>query len=382
MSPKMRLTLLIGTLILSGCTKFKASNSGIGVNREFFKTGEVELKPSTDKLSSDCLSNSDFDLCIFQKNPMAQTGQSLDLNGANGHRNFGAKLNGVALGFRLENSEVQVLSLKYDRVDLRVPSQFKSDLSDSASYLEQLSAYYWSYRMTRYLKDRLGSVYPAVGRVKIYADDVFTGYSSKNNSIHLKKSPQELADALSSDVIHQLLAQALLFNMTHGQSASLKDTQNHQACALSPKGCCSSKWGCSQALSSAFGDYMVGVMNPDRAVVGEQVAKSLSGQNICGQKRDLRDLKNLSLDLAFTSCSGKLGFVPLMGSWYASVWWSIRGEAASRFSSGASDIDRLFAEHMGNMQSSWTFQTASSMAQTLAGKYQSIVKSALSSHQL
>ncbi len=355
---------------LGACSPFKSANKGSALDPALFSHGDSSLIPSTDKLSKDCRSQSEFDTCLYMKNPVAQRQGSLTTDQLTSELRFGVKLRGLATTGHLENEHVQVLTLHSARFSLYNHTQYKTDYSAEQSFVEQLMAYYWVNRTFEYLEPRLGSARLPISGLKVFVDDTVTGYSSQNNSISLAKASSGIPKAMSGEVLVQLLGQAIAQRLSSHGIFDHSQAAQHNSCGLNPKGCCSTELGCAGALAGSFGDYLTGVMFPSSAKIGEVISMDVGGQKICAQARDLATLNAQSKTQIFNACADK-GNIALEGAWYASVWWKMRGLAEQLEAGGSRDIDILFFDHAVNWDASSTFAQAKQSALTLAANYKS-----------
>jgi hypothetical protein len=366
-----RLILCFVATSVLGCSKFIAQKPLDPVDGSFFIKGDGTLNPATDKLSSHCAVDSAFDACIYLKNPVAQEQASpADVNAV---RRFGVKVRGLDKTGYLENSLVQVYALNAPRFSLASRALLKSG-DDANSEVEQFSAYYWSNRALEYLQNRVGSDRIPIKDLKIYADDAFTGYSSSNHSLHLKKKSGLTAKALSGEIVIHLLAQAIADELS-GKKLFSPDQTKHNFCALDPKGCCTTEMGCAQALGNGFGEYVAAMAFPDSAKVGESVGLTvggsggnLAGQSVCGLNRSLPQLAMKTKTEVYNACGGR---AVLLGAWYASLWWKLRTQLEAGEAGAGQDVDILFFDHAKAFTSTSTFAEAKAEALRLAGSYKS-----------
>jgi len=368
---------IVAVAFLSACTQLESAHHKLNLPQTFFTPGQGGPIPSTDQLSNSCQSSPDFDVCLFRKNPVAQEGRAISVENLENFRRFGVKIRGLPNGVHLENLWIRVFALSGSRASLLDVRRFKAPLSDQQSYGEQLSAYYWANRLLEYLQNQVGAERTPLRGLNVYPDDAFTGYVAKTKSIHLEKTPGRLPKALQADVVTHLVGQALADALTDQKLFPASPAQ-HNDCLQKPHGCCASSLGCSNALASAFGDYVVGVLFPDSARLGETLSGQRQGQSLCGFTRDLSNMASTSAATAFSACSAK-GDVTLMGLWYAGQWWAMRKAALAADPKSAPEIDSLFFEHAKAWRADSTFQDAKVAAQQVAknfknGKYSALLR--------
>lgn len=360
---KRNLVLILMLSAATGCSPFKSDKQL--VDAAFFSSGDTSLNPPTDKLTKKCLGSSEFDACIFAKNPVAQEKGSVTPEQEDSMRLFGVKIRGLAPTGYLENAYLQVHALYSPRFTLQSRGALKT--AGTKNETTQFSAYYWSNRMFDYLGGRVGRERLPLRGLKIYTDDAFTGFSAANNSIHLASKSGEWPRAYSGEVVIHLSAQALAQALS-GNRLFGRDDVKHNFCALDPKGCCATELGCAQALANGFGEYTAAMMFPESARVGESVANSFEGQKICSMARDLNALSNRTKTQVFVACE-PAGRAVLMGAWYASIWWKIRKQVEANESGAGADVDKLFFDHARAWTASFDFMEAKNAAMDLVGSY-------------
>ncbi len=377
----LKLAAVAVAVFIVGCSKLSSVKVARSYDPAFFTSGGTELVPPSDKLSSSCASDADFDACIVYKNPVAQKQASAGPGELTALLHYGVKLRGLNHSDGLENRYFKILSLHTPHFSLSHPDQRKGGYSESQSYVEQVTAYYWANRTFEYLTARLGEERLPVKGLTIYPDDGFTGFSASGHSISLAKKPGEVSKALSGEIVVQLLGQALAYQLSGEKSFDLHNLVQHKTCDLNPKGCCSSELGCAGALNGAFGDYLAGIMFPESPKLGETAGQSVAGQNICGLDRDLAKLSVKSRSAIYAACTGaSAGKIALEGAWYASLWWKFRTRAEELESGASRDADILFFEHARAWTATSTFIEAkkASLAQAATykgGKYAALLES-------
>jgi|GEM_PF-6156873 len=360
-----RLVLVVFVFMSTGCSPFKSDKEP--TDPSFFSTGESSLNPSTDKLVPKCLGSSEFDACLYLKNPVSQEKATVLPGDADAKRRFGVKIRGLAPTGFLENARVQVYSLNSPRFTIHSRADLKN--SGHPEAIEQFSAYYWSNRLFDYLGARVGGDRLPLRALKIYVDDAFSGYSALNHSIHLEKKDGKLAKALSGEVVIQLVGQALADSLSE-ERVFTRDTTKHNFCVFDPKGCCTTEAGCAQALGSGFGDYVAAMMFPESARVGESMVGTSEGQKICSIARDLNSLSARSKSQVFQACD-PTGRAALMGAWYASIWWKLRTQLEAQEAGAGADVDKMFFDHARSWTSTSTFADAKAAALNVARTYKS-----------
>jgi hypothetical protein len=376
----MRLLSLLLLFLLVSCKPFRSAEFPSVYPDSLFSSGGSDRVPETDKLSPGCLSDPAFDACLSQKNPVAQTDQPL-LNSWKESLYYGVKIRSLDRSGFLKNGWLSVESSRSARVHISNLSKWKSGPSVDESQWEELSAYYWTTRTMEYLTARLGAGFLKLSELRVFVDEEFTGYISKHKMIALNKGAN-VPHAAQADVVIQLLGQAIADqNTAESVFGPVVSSERFR---------CPSDAGCSRALASAAGDYLVGIMFPDSPRIGESLqypTGDVNGQSACGLKRDLLALQSLTAPDVYLACRSQEGLAAVLGSWYASLWWKIRTEAEAQVTGASQDIDTLFFLHLKRWKSSSNWATAKQDAVAASdlyksGKYTQLILSTLSAAQI
>ncbi|HRK08527.1 MAG TPA: hypothetical protein PLZ57_12220 [Pseudobdellovibrionaceae bacterium] len=363
------LTMFSATVVLvfayQNCTEFKADPNAISkvISQGSSGAASADLVPRTDRLDSNCASNSAFDACIFQQNPVAMAnGAQLSGTGTvratelNTRQTYGVKLTSLAGNGKLENATVKVTSINTPELN-GVPNGLKTvyPLAPNSSAFEQVMAYYWINRTSEYLDARLRGQLPAKGKgVKVVVDDTITGYNPTSNTIHLRQTSTSNV-AWSGEILVHLFA---LANLEHASSGAMrtKSATKNLTCPAPSLQCCSSVNGCAAALQFGVGDYVAAIMFPNRPLIGETLVNTGQAATIAGFPRDMTQLRNRTLLDAYNSSGtgGSAGDVGAMGLVYANVWWEVRVAAGTN----SHEVDQLFFEHLKLLNGDDDFRTA------------------------
>jgi hypothetical protein len=361
------LAICAGLLSYQNCGDFKVSTELASESLSFSSTGGAELKPETDRLDPNCLVKSEYDACLFVKNPVAQrqqalsgTNQAADLESA---QIYGVKLTSLANSGLLENHTIRIESSSASPSATPRPAR-ASDLktaagNDSTGRVSQTMTYYWMTRAMEYIEARTG-IWPAKGKaIRVITDDTIAGWSPRTNSIHLRVPDSGVPMAWSGELAVHFLGLASLHHATAGAIAE-HSSRTHRDCGLRAGGCCVSSEGCSRAIASGVGDYFALMIFPDQPTIGETWANRPEGLGFCNVTRSMSEARSRTAQDAHSACSqmGGAGEVSTMGTIYASIWWEVRKAASTMSASGERDIDSVFMHHLAELRGTDTFSTA------------------------
>lgn len=335
------------TLLLSACGgSFESSTQG------YLALPSIQggmILPDTDKLDKNCEISSDFDACIFLKSPTHQLGQifssSTEIASA---RHWGIKLTGLDDSGFLKSNNVVIASTE------------KPQIKVSEASAEALMSYYWAERAFEFYNVQTeGLSNNSENRLKIIIDDNTAGFRSSTNSIHLSVSKDRLPMALDATVMLHYLGQANVFWASKGEIKNYNQDVSHRSCGGDPKGCCTSKTGCSSAIVSGSADYFTASFFPDAPSISNAWSKNIEGQDVCGVPRSMTDAKSLLAPSAFEKCGDDLtGQVHLLGLLYASIWWEVRNQIVELKTGEVPYVDRLFFAHLKELRGHHNFTDA------------------------
>lgn len=358
------LALMIGAFQNCGEFAAVARLKSHSASYNFSSMAPAELQPSSDKVDADCMTKTDYDACLFQKNPVAQSKAAITGEIATANYDtiqiYGVKLTGVDGSGKLDDGTIHVESLKSPPVVTSQKQTLKSKAQNDADRaFSQVNVYYWLNRTLEYMGVRTG-VFQARGKsIRVVVDDTLTGWSPATNSIHLRIADTGTPMSFSPELAIHFLALANLHYATAGAIEPPSPTR-HRTCALKANGCCISELGCSRAIASGVGDYFAAVMFPDQPTLGEAWANDPAGIKNCGVGRNLDANSSLRASTAFSACassSDRSGDVVTLGAVYASIWWQVRKAAATRSATGAQEIDTLFMNHLYDLEADDDFKS-------------------------
>lgn len=305
------------------------------------------------------------DACVFRKNVVSQSGQALrnnDLGDLSAEQTYAVQLNGWTTNQSLSNGSFTVLAMGAQTPLSADPAtQFRiAGTSPAAqSALEQVMAFYWA-NQTAYQAAQLGPFAAGNKQILIMTDSSLQGWALRENQIHLKAAgaANPLGMAFDAGTLIYYLGIANLDFATNGAIHS--ETQaNHVSCQNAGTNCCASASGCSRAIASGQADYLVALMFPDRPQVSDGWSNLPQGAAVCGQTgvtRDPSGVASLTASQAYSLCAGagQSGNIYAMGLVYAAFWLDLRKAAGA----DASQVDRLYLEHLALLDGDDDFQTA------------------------
>lgn len=352
----------------------------------FQNCGRFHSLPSTSELDSasmrssvddgaydsNCLANPAYDACIFMKSPLWQKGGSVsvaDLNAAplSNFQTFGIVLPTRARSaVRLDTSSIHIVSVLKPGFDGGWKVVWSNE---NHSIIAHLMAYHWSQAVMEYFRAAGASSYIEDNGLTIDTEAAVTGFSSTNKTIYLQAGAGVSAHALDASVLVHLMGEAALDFASQGKIYDLAQDTRHVDCGSPGEpvyagDCCASEIGCSKALSAGLSDYLVSVIFEkfeNATAVGDGVSMDPAGVPICGSmNRNPSLLARVRASEAYNACAGegRAGQVFAMGSFYSSIWWSVRRVVTQMNPNHLGDLDRLYVQLLARLDGADDFRTA------------------------
>lgn len=321
----------------------------------------VDPEPKTSKLDSNCLTSSDYDTCIFKKNLFAQTKLIQDSGGIQNVSNqniYGVKLDGLGASGTLSNSSLKIYKAESEAQTDIGSVNLKVDVQTDSSLVAQLMTYYWMNQVNTFLSQQTGSNFLQDKQIKVITETNLKGFVPGKNTLYLNSETGNSPFALNGDtsVYYTGLLQAIFANNQKLMSVS---TNKYRSCGGHHYGCCVQATGCSQAIASAFGDYLVRVFFPDSTSLAESWANSEAGAQICGVSRHAQTAESMTAQQVFQICESesKAGEVYTMGWVLADIMWQLRQSAKTRAGESERQIDMIFVEALKSLDGNDDFAT-------------------------
>lgn len=319
--------------------------------------------------NSECLSNTNFDACVWNKNASANVANfNGNLTDYSNSQTMGVRFSKLGTSDILKNSEVDVTTISGSRVK-RDNGQVRFLIpfdEASPSHFLQVNTYYWSEKTLALFEQNLGASPLAQKSVKVLVDSPLSGWSPAFNEVHLQaRSNERKYMALDGGLIAYNISQAAISILNQQQELAAHTTVGN---CRSVSGsffigqCCVSQNGCIEAIASGQADFIVALLFPQKPALGEDWAASQSGIKNCGITRDPSANSGLSANQAYNACQERMvsGFAPVLGAVYASFWYQLTQKAPQK-----EMAIKLFFKHISLMKADDTFITALTKIRTL-----------------
>lgn len=354
------------------------------------------------KLSEDCESESDYNACIFYKNPVVTKGSSVSggveldtkLDGL-GIQKFAVKIEGMDDSGYLQNSKFVIdptLTLSsgdnnpsgLSRVRMNgdgtwfYPYEGSSGSGDSGKKVSQLMAYYWLNEFDRILKDQTGV--ELTQGVTYYIDTYNNADSSKarNNAFFSPGTDDDGSDAGIVVLGWADGAQVSGVSYRHDMAMSA-EVYAHEVChgffeysangahrppsgasdpnANSSGSGCRNQSGCIRALNEGQADFCINILFPDKLALGETWVNNSSG--LSSRSMTANDSKSASSLFASTG-----GAIHNYGALYASMWHHVWKQAKQ--AGNEKDIETIYSKHLARLTYRDHFVTALAVIKNIA----------------
>ena len=350
------------------------------------------------ELDPDCMDSSQYNACVFWKNPVAQNGKAIqpattfntDMSEL---QIYGVNILGMHSNY-LQNSTYNVLidwhgAERAEAVDQSWKFEYRSD---AHRHVVQVMTYYWLMYQMSFMQERTGRWYAEHKNIQVVAlgedlkNDAY--FSSAENKIamgyfeNVNRNDGQVEAGLSADIILHEAAHASFYYSNLNRTGTQNST--HRACSSTT--CCTRPEGCFKAVNEGQADFHSVVIFESSPSIGEGVTNNIQrGLGVC-MSRNLDVIKNRTMIEVYNGCgpgSDLSGEIHKVGTFYASIWWviytTIRVEKV--------EILRLFMEHLPLVSYDDTFETVGLKIlnldkQMFDGKYSGIIQRAFTSRGL
>lgn len=341
---------------------------------------------------TNCMDSSQYNACIFWKNPVAQNNMSFtpattyetDLSYL---QIYGVNIAGMTDGY-LKNSTYNV-TIDWNSVERATANDEGTwkfhYAADPQHRIAQIMTYYWLTYQMSFMQQVSGKWDAEDKNVQVVAlsddlenDAYFSPLENKivmgyfNSSVY--KENGEIESALSADI---LLHEAAHASFYHGNPNRLSmDKTTHKRCSTTT--CCMGYEGCFKAINEGQADFHSVIIFESSPTIGEGVTNNLQrGLGLC-MDRDLEAIRDRTALDIYNACgpgSPFSGEIHNLGTFYASLWWILY----TTQSVSKNEIIKLFVEHLPLVSTSDTFETVGAKIinlnrQMFNGKYSRTIK--------
>ncbi len=344
------------------------------------------------KDSPSCMSDPNFNACLFWKNPVAQNNgllpvpysQDADLSSL---QVFGVVVRGYDNSGLLKNASIEIVpgglgasdSGVYVQVPMLAPvstvsGNFKfRDDGDPDLKLVQVAAFYWLQTQIDFMEARVGKWFGKNKgtRVTAISPDYSNGIFTTTGTIILgnkgNKSFAHYADFVSHEHGHGNVHFATAGRIWQSQGTPGADGQCLPGRNIGSVTCCASRNGCVKALNEGLADYHTAMMFATRPQFGETYGDRPEGvATPAGNAvRNPTQSRNLTVDQAYNVQATINGVVEningearSMAVLYTSIWWEMRQTAETAKAGGGREIDQIFSEHLAMLTGADTILSA------------------------
>lgn len=335
------------------------------------------------KFDSNCQNNSNYDACIFWKNPLAKQNAVLSKyldfgDDLSTRQTFGVKLQDQIDPLKLESPSIRVFTS-----NVNLPPGWLQPSNNSKEWKiayaqetdkhwnAQVMAYFWLTAMEKHLHSRTGIYYAKNKNIPVnaYNAGVLNNAFWNGSGITIGA-----ANDVGNNPRHELAlsVEVVLHEMGHANLS-------HSG-ASGGGGTCSDQRGCMGAINEGQADFHYVMMFPTSTALGETSVNNLDGWSWRGISRDVRKLDGKKAADFYTAASGE---IHVMGSLYAAILWDIYSHPTMV----KQDFEKLFMLHLQKFTNGANFLTARDILLAedqahMAGKYQAVILAAFDKRQL
>ena len=353
-------------------------------------------------LDPNCISSSEYNACLFLKNPVAQNTSPFNppitfFTDLSSIQTYGVNIINTVGGF-LTNSTYNI-TISWDEAER---TQAKEDgtwkfeyANDPNHHVAQLMAYYWLNYQMAYMKQK-GGWYAENQNVQVDAlnpdleNDAYFNSSENKIALGYFTLAGRIEAALSADILLHEAAHASFYYSSLGRATFSETT--HKSCSEEGKAtCCKTYTGCFKAINEGQADFhslivffsLYPSLNP---LIGEGVTNELSyGLGVC-MPRNMDHLRDQVATDVYNGCdpaNNLQGEIHMMGALYASIWWNIYTHSSVT----KDEITELFVEHLPLVSGEDTFETVATRILSLEqqkfnGKYSQVISQAFAERGL
>lgn len=341
--------------------------------------------------------------CIFGKNPVADTGQSLSnppvINAGSILNERETRLYGISDVSELQTYAVNIpgnklanedfVSITFDGADT-LPRNADGDWrylfhNDSNLSTVKTHTFFWINHLAQSIKNTTGifyaegqliSVLPVLavlessdGERKLvinafwsesfnlltFGISVSLGFDSQGESIHMPIG-------LDSGIVAHEMGHGILDYASPAKIKFNPQLERNDCGPSSSATCSKTLSGSPAAIHEGVGDTMALFLFPNSTPTGETFNNDPSGLDHCGIPRDVQKIKTQGLEARdlFDACSraSASGEIHALGSIYSTIWYGVFQKALER--GGETEREsayQLFFEHLKNVTTNDTFET-------------------------
>ncbi len=339
-------------------------------------------------IDPNCLTNDDYNACIFFKNPQFHnadnpfnpaTNYSTDLTE---HQVYAVNLKGLTNN-KLQNSNFRVTSLQtgIEEAKPNPDGTWKFDYANDSNHkVAQVMTYYWIFEQIQWMKENVGTWYPENKNILAdsYNESVQNNayFSSSDNMIRLgvftRSGPGGRSEAALS-------AEVTVHEMGHANWYYGNRTRNNFAnTVVCPESnntpCCPDDRGCVSAANEGQADVHAFFLFGESPSIGNFIDNNVGGlETNCGGLVVSRNPEvNFNLTTAAITNNCPFREIHWYGSVYAAIWWEIYKDPTS----DKIEVAKLFNETIPVIGPQDTFEEMAGRilnldAQFFAGKYSS-----------
>ena len=313
--------------------------------------GSLKAMVSSSELASlvtGCFEDPSLGACIFLKSPSTMAGVSatgLSAEALPTLQTYGVQIPASFDPHQLDGDVVLQSSVP----DAGFSGSLKvRHSSENQPLLAHLMTYIWLTEAKRFFS--VAGVNYLSGRgLRVVVEATQTGFASSNKTIYLKREPTAQPAAYDASLAIHLFGEANIFFATSGAAYNLSIESKHIDCGsggqLLRNNCCSSKRGCSKAITAGLSDHLVNSLFPQNTGIGDAFSATGRGLEVCGLARNPLALRTVTAEQAYRACSAsaRVGEVYAMGAFYSSLWWRVRDQVLASQPGRLDDFNRFFA---------------------------------------
>lgn len=318
-------------------------------------------------IDPECMTNSAFDACIFQKNPVAQNKAALTRALRRGDdmsklQTYGVKLENLITPSSLSSRSIRIGISSGNKAQPTNGAWKYPYASDSKGFVAQLMAYYWLTLEEKSFEALTGVFYAKGYSIAVDALDTSVQdnayWDGEQIVMGIAKMSGSHEMAMSAEVYMHEMGHA---NLSYGAKGDIYNDANGNGNA------CRTDQGCIYGINEGQADFHFMLLFPDSTALGETWVNSINGLTSRNVKYNL----NKTVSEIYTSSNGE---IHAMGAAYAAILYGIYTDPKMN----RADFGKLFSLHLQKLTADSRFPDARDIfladdAAFFGGKYASVI---------
>lgn len=226
--------------------------------------------------------------------------------------------------------------------------------------LEQIQGFFWANHSLQKVIEFSENLEVLDGfAVSLVTGGPFFGWDSEHKTIHLGRKTSGESAALDAGAVTHLISESLIDHLSEGRIYELGEEVKERSCGfpghpIYKRNCCSTKFGCSQAVSAGLSDFLVAMLFPEFPSADDYLNIGTDPMTACALSRHPLQNQFVTADEAFGRCELMRtgGYVFNMASLLTSILWKVYTAASE---DNAKFFSKIFIKTLSRLEGSDDF---------------------------